>query len=126
MTTELYKKHLPYCSLKIAFQSKIRLSSLCRYIISKEMSSHLVYKYTCSCCNTTYYGESERNFFVRASQHLGMIHLSGKRVKNLKKSAIFDQILLKDHDASFEDFTILLKENNKFKLHLKRISSDKT
>ena len=26
---------------------------------------------------------------------------------------------LKSHDASFEDFTILLKENNKFKLHLK-------
>ena len=90
------------------------------------MRSHLVYKYTCSCCNTTYCGESERNFFVRASEHLGMTHLSGKRVKNLKKSAIFDQILLKDHDASFEDFTILLKENNKFKLHLKRISSDKT
>ena len=41
-------------------------------------------------------------------------------VNNSKKSAIFDQILVKDHDASFEDFTILLKENNKFKLHLKQ------
>ena len=79
------KNHLPYGSLKISFQSKNRLSSLFRYIISKEMSSHLVYKYTCSCCNTTYYGESERNFFVRAFKHLGMTHLTGKRVKNLKK-----------------------------------------
>ena len=45
-----------------------------------------------------------------------------------KKSAIFDHILLKGHDASFEDFTILLKENIKFKLHLKEsllIKSDK-
>ena len=48
-----------------------------------------------------------------------MTSLTGKRVKNPKKSAIFDHILLKGHDASFEDFTILLKENNKFKLHLK-------
>ena len=48
-----------------------------------------------------------------------MTPLTGKRVKNPKKSAIFDQILVKDHDASFEDFTILLKENNKFELHLK-------
>ena len=55
-----------------------------------------------------------------------MTYLTGKRVKNLKKSAIFDQILLKNHDASFEDFTIHLKENNKFKLHLRKISSDKT
>ena len=79
-----------------------------------------MYKFTCSCCNATYYGESERHFFVRASEHLGMTPLTGKRVKNPKKSAIFDHILLKGHDASFEDFTILLKENNKFKLHLKR------
>ena len=48
-----------------------------------------------------------------------MTPLTGKRVKNPKKSAIFDHILLKGHDASFEDITILLKENNKFKLHLK-------
>ena len=106
------KNHLPYCSLRMTFQSKTRLSSVIRFkdIIPKEISSHLVYKYTCSCCNTTYYGESERLFFVRASEHLSMTPLTGKRVKNPTKSAIFDQILLKDHDASFEDFTILLKE----------------
>ena len=48
-----------------------------------------------------------------------MTPLNGKWVKNPKKSAIIDLILLKGHDASFEDFSILLKENNKFKLHLK-------
>ena len=56
--------------------------------------------------------------FVRASEHLGMTPLIRKWVKNPKKTAIFDHILLKGHDASFEDFTILLKEN-KFKLHKK-------
>ena len=113
---------MPYCSLRIAFQSKTRLSSLFRFkdIMPKEISSHLVYKFTCSCCNATYYGESERLFFVRASEQLGMTHLTGKRVRNPKKSAIFDHILLNGHDASFEDFTILLKENNRFKLHLKK------
>ena len=59
------------------------------------------------------------NFFVRASEHLGMTPLTRKRVKNPKKSAIFDHIFLKGHDASSEDFAIFLKENNKFKLHLK-------
>ena len=104
------------CSLRIVFQSKTRLSSLFRLkdIIPKEISSHLVYKFTFSCCNATYYGESERHFFVRASEHLGTTPLTGKRVRNLKKSAIFDHILLNGHDASFEDFTILLKENNRY------------
>ena len=112
---------VPYCSLRIVFQSKTRLSSLFRFkdIIPKEISSHLVYKFTCSCCNAAYYGESERHFFVRASEYLDMTSLAGKQVRNPKKSAIFDHILLNGHDASFEDFTILLKENNRFKLHLK-------
>ena len=78
-----------------------------------------MYKFTCSCCNATYYGESERYFFVRAPEHLGMTPLTRKQVKSPKQSAIFDQILLNGHDASFEDFMILLKENNRFKLHLK-------
>ena len=112
---------LPYCSLRIVFQSKTRLSSLFPFknIIPKEISSHLVYKFTCSCCNAIYYGESERYFFVRASEHCGVTSLNGKWVKNYKKPAVFDHILLKDHDSSFEEFTILLKESNHFKLHLK-------
>ena len=103
---------IPYCSLRIVFQSKTRLSSLFRFkdIIPKEISSHLVHKFTCSCCNATYYGESERHFFVRASEHLGMTPLTGKRVRNPERSTIFHYILLNGHDASFEDFTILLKE----------------
>ena len=112
---------LPYCSLRITFQSKIRLSSLFhfKHIIPKDISSHLTYKFTCSCCNASYYSELERHFFIRASEHLGITPLTGKRVKNPKKSAILDHILLNGHDASSEVFTILLKEKNRFKLHLK-------
>ena len=45
------RNHLPYCSFKTAFQSKTRLFSLFRFkdIILEEISSHLVYKLTCSC-----------------------------------------------------------------------------
>ena len=70
-----------------------------------------MFKFTCSCCSTNYYDESERHFFVRASEHIGMIPLTGNQVKNSKKSAIFNCILLKGLDASFED--------SNFKLHLK-------
>ena len=61
------RNHLPYCSLRITFESKTRLSSPFRFkdVIPKEISSHLVDKFTCSCCNATFYGDSERHFFVR-------------------------------------------------------------
>ena len=53
------RNHLPYCSLRITFQSKTRLSSLFCFkdIIPKEVNPHHVYKFTCCCCNATYYGE---------------------------------------------------------------------
>ena len=83
----------------------------------------------CSCCNAIHYGQTQRHFFVRASEHLGITLLTGKFVKTPKKSAIFDHMLLDGHKASFDNFSILLKENNAFKLQLKEsllISRDKT
>ena len=44
-----------------------------------------------------------------------------KRVKNPKKSAIIDHILLEGHNATYDDFSILTTENNEFKLHLKEL-----
>ena len=73
----------------------------------------------CICFSTTFYRESERIFFVRASACLDKTHLTGKKVENPKKSVVIDYILPKSYEASFEQFTILLKESNKFNLHLK-------
>ena len=109
------------CSLRIAFQSKTRLSSLFKFkeSIPKYLRSYLIYKFSCSCCNATYFGENERHLFVRASEHLGITPLTQKRVKNPKKSAIMDCILLEGYNATYDDFSILISENNQFKLHLK-------
>ena len=82
----------------------------------------------CSCCNATYHCQTERHFFVRASEHLGITPLTGKFVKMPKKSTIFDHMLLDGHKASFDNFSIPLKQSNPFKLQLKEsllISHDK-
>ena len=82
----------------------------------------------CSYCNATYYGQTQRHFLVRASEHLGITPLTSKFVKTPEKSAMFDHMLLDGHKASFDNFSILLKENNGFKLQLKEsllISRDK-
>ena len=47
----------------------------------------------CSCCNATYYGQTQRHFFVRASEYLGITLLTGKFVKTPKISAIFDHVI---------------------------------
>ena len=97
------RNQLPSCSLRIAFQSKTRLSSLFKFkeSIPKYLRSHLIYEFSCRCLNATYYDETERHIFVRA-----------------KTSAIMDHILL-GHNATYDDFSILIPENNQFKLDLK-------
>ena len=59
---------------------------------------------------------NSKTFNVRASEHLGITPLTGKFVKLPKKSAIFDHMLLDGHKASFDNFLILLRESNPFKL----------
>ena len=122
------KNYIPYCSLKVAYQSRSRISNLFNFkdVVNTKLSSHIVYKFMCSCSNATYYGQTQRHFFVRASEHLGITPLTSKVVKTPKKS-IFD-MLLDGHKASFDNFSILLKESNPFKLQLKEsflISRDK-
>ena len=124
------KNYIPYCSLKVVYQSKSRISNLLHFkdVVNTKLSSHIVYKFICSCCNATYYGQTQRHFFVRASEHLGITPLTGKFIKTPKKSANFDHMLLDGHKASFDNFSILLKENNTFRLQLKEsllISRDK-
>ena len=59
------------------------------------------------------------HFFVRASEYLGITPLTGKLLKTLKKSAMFDHMLLDGHKASLGSFSIVLKESNQFNLQLK-------
>ena len=109
-----FKNYIPYCSLKVAYQSRSRISNLFNFkdVVNTKLSSHIVYKFMCSCCNATYHCQTERHFFVRASEHLGITPLTGKFVKMPKKSTIFDHMLLDGHKASFDNFSILLKEGN--------------
>ena len=105
-----FKKTLPQCNIKVIFQSKNRLSNLFRFKDSMknfELRSHIVYKFLCSNCNTTYYGETGRHLNVRSGEHLSLSALTGKRVNNNKKSAVKDHCLFFNHVGSFEDFSIL-------------------
>ena len=100
--------------------SKTRLSSLFKFKdkISKYFRSHIVYKILCNCYNATYYGQTEWYLFIRSTEHLGIIPLTGDWIKNRTKSVINERILLKDHDPAYDDFSIHLYESNAFKLHI--------
>ena len=64
------------------------------------------------------YGKTECHLNVRSSEHIGISHLAGKRIES-KPSAVSDHLLLHNHDVDSNDFAILCRENNGFRLLLK-------
>ena len=80
-----------------------------------------LFKFKCSDCNVTYYGKTKRHFKVRISEHLGVSPLTEKRVKTgYQTTAIFDHIFNSStcSPAEYNDFSILARESNDFKLTL--------
>ena len=65
-----------------------------------------------------FYGECIRHLNVRIGEHIGISPLTRKQVKS-KNSSIADHLLLCNHSASYDNFSILTRENKKFLLELK-------
>ena len=79
-----------FCNLIVFFWSQRKLDTLFWFtdVLNKKICSFLVYRYTCSNCNVTYYGKTYRHFFTRVAEHMGVSNLTGKRLKNIKDSAV--------------------------------------
>ena len=97
-------------------------------MLPKKLWSGIVYSFNCNSCNIIYYGKTKRHFYIRAAEHMGNSHLTNKRHKNVKQSAISDHLLTCDCNINFDDFTILSKDSNNINLLIKEsllISRDK-
>ena len=89
------EREWPSCKLKVIFKSKRRLNTLFLFknSLEKKICSGLIYRHMCINCKVTYYGKTFRQFYTRAAEHVGTSNLTGKRLKNVKQSAISDHLL---------------------------------
>ena len=62
----------------------------------KKNHKRLVYQDKCGGCNATYYGKTKHYFKVRICEHLGISHLTEKKVKidNNKLMAIQEHLFM--------------------------------
>ena len=114
------ERNLPFCKLKIIFTSKCRRNTLFYFkdSLEKKIRSGIIYRCRCSNRNVTYYGKTFPHFYTRASEHMRISNLTGKRLRNVKQSAISDHLLQRNCTINFDNFDILAAEANKFKLLL--------
>ena len=82
------------------------------------MRSLLCYKFQCSSCSATYYGQTKRHFKVRVSEHIGVSARAGKNIKSTKKSVVRDHMSVCNNIVSFKDISVLANGTNYFKIKL--------
>ena len=109
-------------NLKIVFTSPVRVKSFFTFKnkLPEMLFSGLAYQYKFGGCNATYYGKAKCHFKVQICKHLEILHLTEKKVKidNNKVTAIQEHLLCCNYSPSFEDFSILTRESNDFKLKI--------
>ena len=91
-----------------------------KHTLDKKTRSDLVYRCSYSSYNATYYGKIYRHFFTSAAEHMGISSLTGRRVKSLKKSTVFDHQLQCDCTTDFDHFDILASGTKSFKIAIKQ------
>ena len=110
------------CNLKIVFTLAARVNFFftVKDKLQKMLLSGLFYKYKCCGCNAICYGNTKRYFKVRIFQHLGISHLTGKKVKivNNKLRTTQKHLSSRKYSPSFEEVFILTRENNVFELKI--------
>ena len=113
--------HLRFCELEVIFQSPSKLNSLLRYkdSLQKKIHSDIVYRCMCSNCQVTSYCKSQRQFFPRATEHMGIFNLTGKRLDCVKQSGKSDHPLECNCQIDFDHFDILASDASKFRLLIK-------
>ena len=118
---KLVQNNLSFHHLKVVFQSSYKFHTLFCFkdTLDKKIRSGFVYRYSCSRCNATYYGKIYQQFFTRAAVGMGISNLTGKRVKNVKESAVSEHLLQCDCTIEFDRFYILASDTNSFRLLIK-------
>ena len=125
-----FKNYIPYCSLKVVYQSRSRISNLFNFkdVVNTKLSSHIVYKFICVVATTQLIMVKLKEISLWELLGILVLHLWLVNLLKRPRNLLFLIMLLYGHKASFDNFSILLKESNLFKLQVKEsllISRDK-
>lgn len=120
---QIVKEQLPFCKINVIFTSKNKLTNFFTFKdrVPRNLKSRVLYKYSCSSCNTTYIGKSLRHFQVRYSEHLGISKLTNKAYTYNKKTSttVRDHIHNCKHEGTPENFKIIGSAKNDYHLKIK-------
>ena len=117
---QLLSEFYPQVCLRVVFKSANPVSKFFKMkdIIPEDLSSLIVYKYQCVCCNATYVGKCVRHYQTRINEHLGRSPRTGNYLAKPLYSAIREHCETSNHRISKENFSILASSNSHLDLNI--------
>ena len=81
------ERALPYFKLKVIFKSPSKIVNQFHFkdVLLKKLCSGIIYSFKCNRGNAAYYGKTKHHFYIRAAELMGILHLTNKRLKNVKQ-----------------------------------------
>ena len=122
---KLAKTYFYCCKIQVIFNSSKRLGSFFNFKdkVPLNARSLILYKFTCSSCNSAYVGKTKRHFLVRMFEHLGISLATGNNYtynsKNNNNTAVLNHINCGNCEANLDNFQIIGSARNDYKLCLK-------
>ena len=120
-TKQLQKKikktlrdNLPNLQVRFVYRASTRLSALFRFKdrIPQYLSSGIIYKYTCSGCNSAYIGETIRHAKRRFEEHMGRSALTGMPLTRPPPTAISEHVKSCGTAPEMSNFEIIGRESS--------------
>ena len=116
-----FSKTVPHCKLKVIFKTSTKIGSYFRFkdIIPRSLTSHVLYKYKCSRCNSTYIGKTKRYWEKRLEEHLSISSLTGKPMKCFKMWPPKSHDVTCSSSISRDSFKVIGGDQSNFLLYVK-------
>lgn len=107
----LMRKYYPQINFQFVFTTGTTIASFFRHKerLPLHLNSSVVYKYTCSECNSEYIGKTIRQIQVRIDEHIGRSSRTHKILNNPSQSNIRNHANLQNHPIQNSNFKILTK-----------------
>ena len=106
-----FQQFIPYGNVKVIFRSSCRIGSFFKFkdSIPLQLLSQVIYKFSCSTCNSAYIGKTPRHFVVRECEHLNLSPFTGNPVNRSSqvKSNVENHIHMNTHVNDKESFSII-------------------
>jgi hypothetical protein len=115
------RQNMPSLHYRFIYRASTRLSTIFSFKdrIPQYLSSGIVYKFTCSGCNSTYIGETIRHAKRRFHEHMGKSALTGKSLSTPIPSTINEHSRQCKTKVTYDNFTIIGRDNSEISLRIK-------